>query len=351
MFAFREKKLIERKGLAPMPALKGMVHDHAQGTMTMGHNNMSNMITDWTDEKTAQFQKEILTFKHRLSETGLFTDEALIALLENHPSHMLDVCTMGTPDDPNYPNKFRTGDFRNVSGETLLNAAKAGTVWINLRRAMNVHAEYKETLDKIYADLSELTGKSVYNANGGILISSPMARVPYHFDKTETILWHVRGKKRMYIYPMTPEFISDESHENTLTNYLDDDLPYFDYFEDHATIIDFEEDQAAAWPLNSPHRVDNQAFCVSVTTEYSTRESAMKNAAMITNATLRHRFGMNPSYTNDSQVARQLKSVFGRVIKKAKLVPDTSGVDLVTFRIDPDTPGYIVDTEPFERNF
>ncbi len=327
------------------------MHDYVPANNAMDRRVMPKMITDWTDEKTSLFQKAIFTFKHNLSQTGLFSDEALIALLERHPSHMLDVCTMGEADDPNYPNKFRTGDFRNVPGQVLLEAAKAGRIWINARRAMNVHPDYKKVLDEIYGELAKLTGKSVYNANGGILISSPVARVPYHFDKTETILWHVRGKKRMYLYPMTTEFIPDEAHENTLTNYLDDDLPYQDYFEDHATIIDFEEDQAAAWPLNSPHRVDNQSFCVSVTTEYSTRESAMKNAAMVTNATLRHRFGMKPSYTHDSQVARQVKSVFGRVIKKAKLLPDTSGADLVTFRIDPNTPGFVVDTEPFERDF
>jgi len=312
---------------------------------------MAEMITDWTDEKTNKFQKEIMTFRHKLSETGLFTDEALIELLEKHPQNMLDVCTMGGSDDPEFPNKFRTGDFRDVPGNVLIEAAKAGRVWINVRQAMNVHPEYKAVLDNMYGDLSKQSGTNVYNAKGGILISSPVARVPYHFDKTETILWHVRGKKVLYIYPMTTEFIPDEAHENSITNYIDDDLPYKSYFEDHAKIIELETDQAVTWPLNSPHRVDNQTFCVSVTTEYSTQQSAMKNAAMLTNATLRHRLGMNPSYSKDSAVARQLKSAFGRIISKAGLVPDTTPTDMVTFRIDPDVPDYLVDTDPFERRF
>jgi hypothetical protein len=309
------------------------------------------MITDWTEEKSNKFQKEVMTFRHQLSGTGLFTDEALVELLEKHPENMLDVCTMSASDDPTFPNKFRTGDFRDVPGKVLIEAAKAGKVWINLRRAMNIHPEYKRVLDKMYGNLSELSGTSVYNANGGILISSPVARVPYHFDKTETILWHVRGKKVLYLYPMTTEFIPDEAHENTITNYIDDDLPYKEYFEKHATVIELDTDQAVTWPLNSPHRVDNQTFCVSVTTEYSTRESAMKNAAMITNSALRHRFGLNPSYSLDGPVTRQVKSVFGRVIKKAGLVADTTPEDMVTFKIDPDRPDYLVETEPFKRNF
>jgi len=321
------------------------------GMDAMLEPDSTNMLVDWTPEKTAAFQKEIMNFKHNLSQTGLFTDEALIDLLERHPSDKLDVCTMGAENDPKYPNKFRTGDVRGVEGKTLLAAAKAGRVWINLREAMNVHADYKQALDAIYGELAENTGNKAFNPRGGILISSPVARVPYHFDKTETILWHVRGKKRIYIYPLTQKFISDIAYENVISNTLNDDLPYEAAFDAEAEVIDLTEGTALMWPLNSPHRVDNQSFCVSVTTEYSTRQSGMKNAAMLTNATLRHRFGMKPSYENDSDLKRQAKSIMGRFIGRTSLVPDTTKPDMVTFKVDPQAENYIVDVEPFVRNF
>ena len=312
---------------------------------------MSAMLTDWSEDHSAKFQKEIMTFKHDLNSTGLFTDEALIKLLEKHPSNELDVCTMGAEHDTLYPNKFRTGDFREADGKTLLDAAKAGRVWINVRRGMNIHPEYKEVLDQMYGGIAEQTGNKTFNANGGILISSPIARVPYHFDKTETILWHVRGKKRIYIYPQTEEFISDAAYERTMLSELDDDLPYDTKFEEAAQVFDLAENQAVTWPLNSPHRVDNQAFCVSVTTEYSTRESGLKNAAMIANATLRHRFGVDASYRDASPLNRQLKAVFGRVVSKAGIAAKREIVDMVTFKVDPKAPNYIVDTEPYQRDF
>lgn len=311
----------------------------------------NTMLTDWSNSHSAAFQKEIMSFGHNLGGTGLFTDEALIALLERHPSEKMDVCTMGAPDHPIYPNKFRTGDFRDVPGKILLEAAKAGRVWINLREAMNVHADYKNVLDQMYGELSEKTGNRAFNPRGGILISSPVARVPYHFDKTETILWHVRGQKRIYLYPLTQKFISDKAYESVISNALEDDLPYEKSFDDAAKIIDLAEGTALTWPLNSPHRVDNQSFCVSVTTEYSTQESGAKNAAMLTNATLRHRFGMDPSYANDGDLKRRIKSVAGRVLRKAKLSPDTTKADMVTFRIDDTADTFIVDVEPFQRSF
>jgi len=318
---------------------------------TVSSSKEQPMLVDWDDAKTAAFQNEIMNFGHNLASTGLFSDAALIDLLERHPSDKMDVCTMGESTHPLYPNKFRTGDFRGVPGKTLLEAVKAGCVWINLREAMNVHEDYKVVLDKMYGGLSEKTGNRAFNPRGGILISSPIARVPYHFDKTETILWHVRGKKRFFVYPQTQDFISDESYESVIANALDDDLPYESSFDEHATVIDLAEGTALTWPLNSPHRVDNQTFSVSVTTEYSTKESAMKNGAMIANATLRHRFGMDPSFERDGKLARRVKSLAGRVITKTSLAPDTSEPDMVTFRINDASSNYIVDVEPFERNF
>jgi len=312
---------------------------------------MNGILKGWSENHTARFQKEIMTFRHGLEETGLFTDEALISLLEKHPKNMLDVCTMGDPNHPVYPNKLRTGDFRDADGKTLLNAAKAGAVWMNVRRAMNIHPEYKVILDKMYNGIADETGNKAYNANGGILISSPIAKVPYHFDKTEVILWHIRGKKRIYLYPETERFIPDHAYEAALLTTLDDDLPYVKEFDHDAQIFDLEEGQAITWPLNSPHRVDNTAFCVSVTTEYSTRESGMKNAAMIANAILRQKFGVETSYRSASLMGRQVRSYFGRVIDKAGLAIKKDRIDMVTFKIDPNSPDFIVDTEPFKRDF
>jgi len=310
-----------------------------------------NMLTDWTDDHSRRFQKEIMTFGHGLNRTGLFSDEALIKLLEKHPSEQLDVCTMSENSDPRFPNEFLTGDFRGVPASVLLDAAKAGRIWINVRKAMNLHPEYKEVLDAMYGGLAEEVGGKAYNAKGGILISSPISQTPYHFDKTETILWHVRGKKRLYIYPLNQKFISDENYEAIITNDLMDDLPYNDGFDDEAVVIDLKPDEAVTWPLNSPHRVDNSSFCVSVTTEYSTRESGVKNANMITNAALRSKFGRSPQFKQDGEVKRFVKTGLGIALRKFGFVSSSNEPDMVRFKIDPNVKGFVVPTEPYIRDF
>ena len=313
--------------------------------------NSASILDGWTDAHTEAFQSDILTFRHRLEDTGKFTDEALIDLLDRHPANMLDVCTMGASDDPLYPNRFRTGDFRNVTSADLIAAAKAGKVWINVRNAMTIHDDYKDILDRMYGDISKVTGNRTYNAKGSILISSPVARVPYHMDKTQVILWHIRGEKTVYAWPVTQQFIPDVAHEAKLTNIIDDDLPYTADFEDHATVLALKPGDGATWPLNAPHRVDNKTFCVSVTTEYSTPESASKNANMITNAVLRRYLGMSPLYEKDGAMTRRVKSLAGRALRKTPLVKNTTPKDMVTFKVDPSITDFVVDVEPFERDF
>lgn len=305
-----------------------------------------NMLTDWSDNHTAAFQKSAMTFTHGLNATGLFTDDALIRLLDKHPAREMDVCAMPFPGDLH----FRTGDVREADGKTLLAIAKTGKIWINLRRAMNIHPEYKAVLDDMYGGLSDKVGLSSLNPRGGILISSPQAKVPYHFDKTETILWHVRGEKSLYLYPESEEFLSDEAYEASLINVLSDDVPYDESFEKGVQIFNLEPDQAITWPLNSPHRVVNSTFCVSVTTEYSTAESVRKNANIYLNATLRRKLGLNPSYRRDGDVKRMIKSVFGRVLQKTGMGAKEPFQDNVTFKVFADDLT-VHDVAPYPRDF
>ena len=84
------------------------------------------MITDWTEDMSAVFRKTVFTFSHDLAATNLFTDETLIKLIKKHPSELTDVCTMSVGADTRYPNKLRTGDFRECSAEELFATAQTG---------------------------------------------------------------------------------------------------------------------------------------------------------------------------------------------------------------------------------
>ncbi len=310
-----------------------------------------SLIKSWDDAHSKGKKPGVITFDHGLNETGMFSDDALAHLLDTHPTDLVDVRTRSREDHPEFPDMLRTGDFRDVSGKDLIAAAQDGWIWINMRQVMNVHPDYKKLLDDMYEAYADLSGVKVYNPKGGLLVTSPIARTPYHCDKAEVVLWHIRGQKRIYVYPAEEEFVADKDYEDLLTNPATDDLPYSSDFDQAADIRDLQEGQAITWPLNSPHRVENSTFCVSVTTEFSTRQSALKNAAMIASKTARDKLGRSSYYRDQSVPGRLVRSAFGRVIKKAGMIQTESGADMVSFKIDPKTPGYIVDIPPFERNF
>ncbi len=308
-----------------------------------------SIFKNWTDEHSKKFQNDTICVDHKLEQTGLFSDDALIALLDKHPASQLDVCTMG--QHAQFKDHFRTGDFRGCDGKTLLEAVKAGRLWINVRRAMNVHPEYNKLLQEIYGELAVNTGNKEFNARGGILISSPIAKVPYHTDSTHTILWHIRGTKKLYIYPMAQEFMSDDAYEQVITNTILDDVPYEQAYDKHAHILTLTGGEMASWQLNQPHRVVNETFCVSVTTEYSTRASAFKNSAMFAQAAMRSKFGAKPIWDETPMAGKIAKSMFGKVLQKSGLYNTQNKEDFVTFKIDKSVPGYITDIEPMLRDF
>lgn len=306
------------------------------------------VFKNWTDTHSKAFGKAPFTVKHSLNETGLFTDEALIVLLDKHPKSHTDVCTMG--GTPETPYAFRTGDARDVSSTLLLEAAKSGAIWINLRQAMNMHAEYAAVLKDMYGSLAEKTKSKPFSARGGILISSPLAKVPYHCDPTETILWHVRGHKRFYLYPRTDEFLPDAAYEAILFK-DQEDLPYQTSMEDKVQIFDLTDAEMLSWPLNSPHRVENVTHCISVTTEYSSPESSLKNAVMYTNAVLRQKLGQNPTWADAKTPEKYAKAVAGRVMRKLGVLDSFKQKDFVTFKVSQTAPNYIEDIAPVIRAF
>lgn len=312
---------------------------------------MGNMevFRNWTNEHSQKFRQHNIAVQHRLGETGLFTDEALAALLDRHPPGKFDVMTMGSPEGP-YPNALQDGDSSNCSGKVLIEAAKAGRLWINVREAMNIYPEYKQVLDMMFDEISERTGLRRFNAKGGILISSPTAVVPYHCDAKETILWHIRGKKRFYAYPATQHYLPDEGYEAVVLGERDEDLPYHPDFEKSAEVFDLEPDQMVSWPLNAPHRVENKTYCVSITTEFSTFASAFKNSITVTNGLMRRKLGINQSWYKDIAPTKVLKFALGRVLMKSNLYEQSLRDSFMTFKIDSEQPGYIVNIEPVLRH-
>jgi hypothetical protein len=257
------------------------------------------VLVDWNSENSAEFRSGVIQARHRLNRAPEFNDLSLAALLNRHPRELCDFCTMG--EDPADRQSWRAGDAGMLDGQHLLEAVRAGKLWINLREAMNVDPVFKPLFDRLMTQLKDLNPDfNPLRAYGGILISSPRAQVFYHADVSETLLLHVRGKKRFRIYPPRAPWLEDKALEDILHMDQTEDVPFEPCWDADAALIDLEPGDFISWPLHAPHRVENlEGLNVSVTCEIVTKDSLMNNAVHHANGAMR-RMGFIPSSTKDT---------------------------------------------------
>lgn len=311
---------------------------------------MDNVLSKLTNDERGNFFTTPMKLRHRMEDSGLFTDEALAKLIELHPLEHTDVCTRGV--NAQKPNAFRTGDPRGLSGAELINAVNDGDIWINLRKVTLIHDEYRFLLDSAMKELKgQVPGFNTSNYKGGVLISSKSTKVPYHADQTITLLWHVRGVKNFFVYPANTKYLPDDVYESIILGETTEDIPYKPSFENGATILRLEPGELAVWPLNAPHKVENETMCVSLTVDCPTRQSAINNSVYYANGLLRRKYGKTPAYHATQGSAYLAKAALGATMRKLKINTPNPLEDFVTFKVDLNAPGCISDTAPYARDF
>ena len=239
---------------------------------------------------------EAARHSHGLVDKGFATDEALAEILHRYPARLMDINLYDY--DAEGQVSLRTGDKGNLSGDQMLAAIQGGRLWVNLRDAQagcpDLWAAAMDEFHKVQATYSGM--RAVTNA-GQLIISSPVARVPYHFDAAGVVLFHLRGRKRVFVYPGDETHLPEEAMEQIVARQTTEELPYTLAFERDAQVLDLEPGEALTWPLYAPHRVENlDKFCVSLSMDFQTWPSRFRNGALYTNAVIRSQGG-RPRFT------------------------------------------------------
>jgi hypothetical protein len=241
---------------------------------------------------------EARTHPHSLVDQGFAEDAALGAVLDRYPADLFDI-NLYDYDDAGQVS-LRTGARGRLSGDELLEAIKQGRLWVNMRGVETGWPElWAAAMSEFRSIQSAYPGlKAVRNA-GQLILSSPKARVPYHFDAAGVVLFHLRGRKRVFVYPGDEAHLPERSMEQVVARQTTEELPYDLAFEQDAQVVDLEPGDALTWPLYAPHRVENlDRFCVSLSMDFQTWPSRFRNGALFTNAAVR-RMGGRPRFTDD----------------------------------------------------
>lgn len=303
---------------------------------------MSGSLLAWSTVEAARFGSEPMTARHRLPVSRLFGDEALADLLDAMPTHLLHVYTMG--DDPADPSQWQAVRHGRVPGTHLLDAVRRGRLWLNLLRVHRVDRRLAGLVDRLYAELTRTVPGFVPIATSAtLLISSPGAMVHYHADGQPNLLWHLRGRKKVWVYPaMHRLFLSTRDLQRIFTGEADEFVPYRPQWDEHATVLELEPGDVASWPQNAPHRVVNtDGLNVSLSTEHRTRASTRREHVWAANRMLSARFHLPVSSTKESGAWAAAKANSYRMLRRVAPPAGRGRQPTLVFRMDPSTPtGY-----------
>lgn len=285
-----------------------------------------------------RMEHAIIRVRHRLAETGLFTDESLIAMLDRHPRELLNVYTMG---EDLLEQDWRLGDSAGLSGEELMEAVRRGKLWYNLQRAAWHHAAFGSAINRAYDELeAACPGFRSFQRSAQLLISSPRAQVFYHADAPLNMLWHIRGGKRVWVYPLAPPHITQETLEGVFApGEVGEELPYDESFDADAEVFDLEPGEMITWPQNTPHRVRNtEGVNVSISSEHYTAEAHRRQAIVLANRYYRRHLPFAFRSMELFGPGAFFKANSFRVIRRLGLVERRENNLPVSFRVDLDAP-------------
>jgi hypothetical protein len=298
------------------------------------------VLKNWTDEQIEQMRSSIFVAEHRLAQLELFTDDSLARILDAHPRKDLGVHTMGS--DPARPQDWQEGDAGSLDGRTLVEVAKQGRLTLNVWRVMDHHPQLRDVVNALYDELETLCDESIFDRSANLLISSPTALEYYHLACPTNMLWHIRGEKRVWAYPLETGLVSPQTIEAVLTGEEPEELAYRPELDQRATVVNLKPGQMVTWPQHTPHRVVNtRGLNVSLSTEHMTRRAQRKNNVYLANRHFRRLFGRGCSDTAIEGPTAALKEAAIRIVRRLPLVaprPPHSFKHPITFRVNPRVP-------------
>lgn len=311
----------------------------------------------WSEADYAAFGRQTQLFSHEYHQLPLFETDALIALLDHYPRENLQAFTMGT--HPVNKNEWKSVDIAKEStGEDLWRAVEKGRLWLNIISLEKVSKDFNELVKGMYAHLSDRAPHlgNLTASYTTLLISSPGAQVYYHMDESPNMLWHIRGQKRLWVYPaMDLDLVPQDFLEEIYTGEISEFLPYKPEFDQKAETFLLSPGNVVSWPHNAPHRIRNLDMNVSLTTSFRAPFQYRRALVQQANRYILRNLGIKNRSMKEEGIRSALKRLSYRAINKIKPFQPTKHPhdDYVTdLQIDPNEPNGIRKlAKPIEASF
>jgi hypothetical protein len=295
----------------------------------------------WSDDEARKFGIVPQVNRHSLHELPWFTDEGLRELIANHPRHKMRVFASGTDPERRHED-WRPIDTEGATPDDILNAVRVGHLWVNLQRIDQVDQRFGSLGNSLYAEIAQRGPhfKPVSVNHAFLFISSPNAMVYLHADYQPNMLWHIRGHKRIWIYPAYDERIATLRRIEEICAGGEDELVFKPEFDQIGTMFAVGPGDTVSWPARSPHRVVNgNDLNVSLSTFHETSDDYQ----LVTDHCADHYFrSVLPPVAGLNGPVRPLKRWAYKACRRAGWVKGRPTKEFyANYRIDPNAPGGI----------
>lgn len=258
------------------------------------------------------YGKAIQKMDHNVVRTGLFSDPLLVRAIDAHPGHLLSIYTQSA---------LLPCSRGSSSGAVLLEAVRRGDLSIHLRGLESLKSHHGKLVGILHGAFNRHMGLRTTDRNGTLVISSPRARLGYEISTADTSLWHLRGRKRIYIYPNRAPFVRPQHVQQMALQNKTEKIPYKREFETDSIGIDLEPGEVICWPHLSPYRVDNlEAINVSLSLESLTKASRRRMSSYFFDGYINRAFGTHLASTQPGSLSGFSKTMAAGAIKKVARV-------------------------------
>jgi hypothetical protein len=217
------------------------------------------VFTDWNDTHSELWGHQPIRLEHEMHKSAAFSMQAIEKLIDNSPREHCNLVKTGAKGSSRV---WREGEIGSLGGRQVIEAISRGGLWLNIYNVGAVDPRFHQLVEQMFDELeANIPGfNRPANHQQGILVSSPDAEVYYHADLPGQALVQIAGRKRVYIYPNTPPFIRPEYLEDIALFNVEVDIPYKEWYDAHATVLDIGPGQMLSWPVNAPHRVEKSRY-------------------------------------------------------------------------------------------
>ncbi len=294
------------------------------------------LLPDLTPAKRATAGREVLTFRHRLDETGLFSDAALARLIDETPADKVTIRTRGRRT----AESWISGGAGQLDGAGLIAAARKGHLWIEMPVVQNIR--YARVFDRLMDEFGHALGLRLLEADAQVVIASPNMDAVFHVDTVETMALHVRGQEVLQVHAPAAPQLHEQRLEAILRDEAPADLPTDQNLAIGATPILLRSGEAAWWPLHSPHRsVSGGELNVWMAVNFVSTRTQRANGIVVTNGFLRRALGLSGNLHFSPNLLLPLYLIVAKLLKRLPGPGAVRAKPRARFEVDLRAPGCI----------